>query len=177
MKKFLTTVLLIMALLAIATSAMAATGLGAITSVSLTPATADKAGSVSVNTTMCAVTLDDAGKIVAVKFDVVQPKAVFDAAGAASGELNAAPQTKKELKEGYGMKRVSSIGKEWYEQAAVLEDWCVGKTLEEVLGMKTFDRGDGSHNMVPDEPDLKAGCTITVGDYLKALANAVADAQ
>ena len=177
MKKILTTVLLIMAVLAIATSAMAATGLGAVTSVSLTPATADKAGSVSVNTTMCAVTLDDAGKIVAVKFDVVQPKAAFDAAGAASGELNAAPQTKKELKEGYGMKRVSSIGKEWYEQAAALEEWCIGKTVEEVLGMKTFDRGDGSHTMVPDEADLKAGCTITVGDYLKALVNAAADAQ
>ena len=177
MKKFLTTVLLIMALLAIATSAMAATGLGAITSVKLAPATADAAGSVSVNTTMCAVTLDDAGKIVAVKFDVVQPKAAFDATGAASGELNAAPQTKKELKEGYGMKRVSSIGKEWYEQAAALEEWCIGKTLDEVLGMKTFDRGDGSHTMVPDEADLKAGCTITVGDYLKALANAVADAK
>ena len=177
MKKILTTVLLIMAVLAIATSAMAATGLGAVTSVTLTPATADKAGSVSVNTTMCAVTLDEAGKIVAVKFDVVQPKAAFDAAGAASGELNAAPQTKKELKEGYVMKRVSSIGKEWYEQAAALEEWCIGKTVDEVLGMKTFDRGDGSHTMVPDEADLKAGCTITVGDYLKALVNAAADAQ
>ena len=98
MKKILTTVLLIMAVLAIATSAMAATGLGAVTSVRLTPATAEKAGSVSVNTTMCAVTLDEAGKIVAVKFDVVQPKAAFDATGAASGELNAAPQTNKELK-------------------------------------------------------------------------------
>ena len=75
------------------------------------------------------------------------------------------------------MKRVSSIGKEWYEQAAALEEWCIGKTVEEVLGMKTFDRGDGSHTMVPDEADLKAGCTITVGDYLKALVNAAANAQ
>ena len=176
MKKILTVALMTALLLAIATTAMAATGLGSITSVSLTPAGASN-GSVSVNTTMCAVTLDEAGKIVAVKFDVVQPKAAFDATGAASGELNAAPQTKKELKEGYGMKRVSSIGKEWYEQAAALEEWCIGKTVEEVLGMKTFDRGDGSHTMVPDEADLKAGCTITVGDYLKALVNAAANAQ
>ena len=177
MKKILTIALATALLLAVASTAMAATGLGSVTSVKLTPATADKAGSVSVNTTMCAVTLDDAGKIVAVKFDVVQPKAAFDAAGAASGELNAAPQTKKELKEGYGMLKASAIGKEWYEQAAVLEDWCIGKTLEEVLGMKTFDRGDGSHTMVPDEADLKAGCTITVGDYLIALEKAVADAK
>ena len=105
------------------------------------------------------------------------PKAAFDATGAASGELNAAPQTKKELKEGYGMKRVSAIGKEWYEQAAALEEWCVGKTVAEVLAMSTFDRGDGSHTMVPDEADLKTGVTITVGDYLKALELAAAVAK
>ena len=177
MKKILTVVLTTALLMALATTAMAATGLGSVTSVSLTPAAADKAGSVSVNTTMCAVTLDDAGKIVAVQFDVVQPKAAFDAAGAASGELNAAPQTKKELKEGYGMVRASSIGKEWFEQAAALEDWCIGKTLAEVLSMKTFDRGDGIHTMVPDEADLKTGCTITVGDYLAALQKAAAVAK
>ena len=176
MKKILTIALLTMALLAIATSAMAATGLGSVTSVSLTPAGASN-GSVSVNTTMCAVTLDDAGKIVAVQFDVVQPKAAFDAAGAAAGELNAAPQTKKELKEGYGMLKASAIGKEWYEQAAALEAWCVGKTVAEVLAMNTFDRGDGSHTMVPDEADLKSSVTITVGDYLKALEKAAAVAK
>ena len=177
MKKMLTIVLAAALLLAVASTAMAATGLGSVTSVKLTPAAADKAGSVSVNTTMCAVTLDDAGKIVAVQFDVVQPKAAFDAAGAASGELNAAPQTKKELKEGYGMVKASSIGKEWFEQAAALEAWCVGKTVEEVCAMKTFDRGDGSHTMVPDEADLKTGCTITVGDYLAALQKAAAVAK
>ena len=177
MKKILTAVLVAALLLTLATSALAATGLASLTSVKLTPATADAAGSVSVNTTMCAVTLDDEGKIVSVTFDVVQPKAAFDATGAASGELNAAPQTKKELKEGYGMKRVSSIGKEWFEQAAALEDWCVGKTVAEVLAMKTFDRGDGSHTNVPEEADLVSSVTITVGDYLKTLEMAAANAK
>ena len=158
-----------------ATTAMASTGLGSVTSVKVTPA-GDAAGNVSVNTTMCAVTLDENGVITGVDFDAVQPAGSFDTTGAA-GEFNAAPQTKNEIKEGYGMKPVSSIGKEWYEQAAALEEWCIGKTVEEVLGMKTFDRGDGSHTMVPDEADLKAGCTITVGDYLKALVNAAANAQ
>ena len=176
MKKILTVVLATALLLALATTAMAATGLGSVTSVKLTPAGAS-AGNVSVNTTMCAVTLDDAGKIVAVQFDVVQPKAAFDATGAASGDLNAAPQTKKELKEGYGMVKASAIGKEWYEQAEALEAWCVGKTVEEVCAMKTFDRGDGSHTMVPDEADLKASVTVTVGDYLAALQKAAAVAK
>lgn len=175
MKKILTVALMTALLLAIATTAMAATGLGSVTSVKLTPA-GESNGSVSVNTTMCAVTLDDAGKIVAVQFDVVQPKAAFDATGAAA-DFNAGPQTKKELKEGYGMLKASAIGKEWYQQAEALEAWCVGKTVEEVCAMKTFDRGDGSHTMVPDEADLKASVTVTVGDYLVALQKAAAVAK
>ena len=176
MNKILTTVSAAALMLAMSASALAATGLGSVTSVSVTPATAEKAGTTSVNTTMCAVTLDDAGKITAIKFDIVQPKGAFDAAGAAA-DFNAAPQTKKELKEGYGMVKASAIGKEWFEQAAALEAWCIGKTVDEVLAMKTFDRGDGHHTMVPDEPDLKTGCTVTVGDFLKALEKAAADAQ
>ncbi|MGN0772476.1 MAG: hypothetical protein ACI4MP_01625 [Candidatus Ventricola sp.] len=176
MKKILTVVMLTALMLALATSALAATGLGSVTSVSVTAAEAEKAGSVAANTTMCAVTLDDEGKIVGIKFDVMQAKGAFDAAGAAA-DFNAAPQTKKELKEGYGMVKASAIGKEWYEQAAALEAWCIGKTVDEVLGMPTFDRGDGHHTMVPDDADLKTGCTITVGDYLKALEKAAADAK
>ena len=64
MKKILTAALVAAMLLCVATGALAATGLGSVTEVSNTAATADKAGSVSVNTTMCAVTLDDEGKIV-----------------------------------------------------------------------------------------------------------------
>ena len=176
MKKILTVVMLTALMLALATSALAATGLGSVTTVSVTAAAADNAGTASVNTTKCAVTHDDEGKIVAVQFDVVQPKGAFDATGAAA-DFNAAPQTKKELKEGYGMVKASAIGKEWYEQAAALEAWCIGKTVDEVLGMPTFDRGDGHHTMVPDDADLKTGCTITVGDYLKALEKAAADAK
>lgn len=176
MKKILTVVTLTALMLALAASALAATGLGSVTSVSVTPATADKAGSVSVNTTMCAVVLDEAGKIESIQFDIVQPKGAFDATGAAA-DFNAEPQTKKELKEGYGMVAASAIGKEWYEQAEALEAWCTGKTVEEVMGMKTFDRGDGHHTMVPDEADLKTGCTVTVGDFLRALEKAAAAAK
>ena len=176
MKKILSAVLMTALLLTVAAGALAATGLGSVTSVSVTPATAEKAGSVAANTTMCAVTLDDEGKIVAVRFDVMQAKGAFDAAGAAA-DFDAAPKTKVEKGEEYGMKVASSIGKEWFEQAAALEDWCVGKTVEEVLGMKTFDRGDGHHTMVPDEADLKASVTVSVGDYLEALKKAAANAK
>ena len=177
MKKILTAALVAAMLLCVATGALAATGLGSVTTVSNTAATADKAGSVSVNTTMCAVTLDDEGKIVSISFDVVQSKGAYDATGAVSGETNTEPQTKVELKEGYGMAKASSIGKEWFEHCAALEQWCIGKTVEEVLNMPTYDKGDGHHTCVPDDADLKTGCTIDVGAELAALAKAAANAK
>ena len=126
-------------------------------------AEADKAGSVTINTTMCALELDDAGKITTVSFDIAQNKVGFDATGALTGELTGEHPTKKELGDGYGMKAASGIGKEWFEQAEALEDWCVGKTVEEVVTMPTYDKGDGRHTQVPDDVDLKTGCTIDMG--------------
>lgn len=169
MKKILTVAVMTALLLAIATTAMAATGLGSVTSVKLTPAGAS-AGNVSVNTTMCAVTLDDAGKIVAVQFDVVQPAGAFDATGAAA-EFNATPQTKNEIKEGYGMKAISPIGLEWYEQMDKLEDWCIGKTVEQVLSMELNEKG------VPTDADLVSGCTVHINDQLVSLQKAAASAR
>ena len=170
MKKILTAALLTALLLTLAASAMAATGVGAVTSVSVTPATADKAGSVSAYVYLCAVTLDENGVITGVDFDAVQPKGTFDATGAA-GEFNAAPQTKNEIKEGYGMKAISPIGLEWYEQMDKLEDWCIGKTVDEVLATPLNERG------VPTDADLVSGCTVHINDQLAALAKAVANAK
>lgn len=170
MKKILSAVIAMTLLLSVATCALAATGLGSVTSVTNTAA-GEKDGSVSVNTTMCAVTLDEEGKITGVSFDVVMSKGTFDATGAVTGEESAEPQSKKELKEGYGMKAASAIGKEWYEQAEALEAWCVGKTVEEVLGMPVTEKGSS------DDVDLKTSCTVGVGDLLKALEKAAAAAK
>lgn len=170
MKKIITAALVALLLVSISACAFAATGLGSYTKTTSTPATADAAASVSVNTTMCAVTLDAEGKIVDIDFDVVQPKSNWETAVVET-------QTKLELKEGYNMKRVSAIGKEYYEQIAALEAWCIGKTVEQVLTMPVMDRGDGSHTHVPTDVDLAAGCTISVADHLKALEKAAADAK
>ena len=169
MKKIITAAIVALLLVSISACAFAATGLGSYTKTTSTPATADAAASVSVNTTMCAVTVED-GKIVDIDFDVIQPKSNWD-------EAVVETQTKLELKEGYGMKRVSAIGKEYYEQIAALEAWCIGKTVEQVLTMPVMDRGDGSHTHVPTDVDLAAGCTISIADHLKALEKAAADAQ
>lgn len=171
MKKILSAVLALALVLSMASVAFAATGLGSYTSVSATAA-GDKNGSVSVNTTMCALTLDEDGKITGISFDVVQSKAAFDKTGAIAGEVNAQPQSKGELGEGYGMKKASAIGKEYFEQMDALEAWCIGKTVEEVLTALSSENG-----YIPDDVDVKSSCTVGVADQLKALEKAFANAQ
>lgn len=177
MNKFAMTAATAALMLSLSAGALAASGLGSVTTMSGTGAEADKAGSVTLNTTMCALELDDAGKITAVSFDIAQNKVGFDATGALTGELTGEHPTKKELGDGYGMKAASGIGKEWFEQAEALEDWCVGKTVEEVVTMPTYDKGDGHHTQVPDDVDLKTGCTIDMGSFLNALQKAADNAK
>lgn len=177
MNKFAMTAATAALMLSLSAGALAASGLGSVTTMSGAGAEADKAGSVTINTTMCALELDDAGKITAVSFDIAQNKVSFDATGALTSELTGEHPTKKELGDGYGMKAASGIGKEWFEQAEALEDWCVGKTVEEVVTMPTYDKGDGRHTQVPDDVDLKTGCTIDMGSFLGALQEAADNAK
>lgn len=177
MNKFAMTAATAALMLSLSAGALAASGLGSVTTMSGAGAEADKAGSVTINTTMCALELDDAGKITAVSFDIAQNKVGFDATGALTGKLTGEHPTKKELGDGYGMKAASGIGKEWFEQAEALEDWCVGKTVEEVVTMPTYDKGDGHHTQVPDDVDLKTGCTIDMGSFLGALQEAADNAK
>ena len=79
MKKFAMAAATAALLLSVSTGALAATGLGSVTSMSGSAATADKAGSVTVNTTMCALELDDEGKIVSVSFEGVRSEVLLHA--------------------------------------------------------------------------------------------------
>ena len=159
MKKIVALILASLMVLSM-TSAFAATGLGTVTTVTVTAPTAEKAGSVTVYTHVCALTLDAEGKIVGVDFDAIQTKAATDA------DLSGETLSKGELKDAYGMKVASAIGKEYYEQTEALEAWCIGKTVEEVLA-----------GVAAEDADLKAGCTIGVADYLAALQEAAAVAK
>ncbi|MBR6519315.1 MAG: hypothetical protein IKT63_06560 [Oscillospiraceae bacterium] len=153
----------------------AKTGLGTVISASVTEEDKEneKGASVQINTNMMAVALDENGVIVAAILDVAQQKAAFDLEGVA-GEVDL--RTKVEKEGDYGMKGVSGIGKEYFEQAKALTDWMTGKTVEEVLAMPTYER-DANHTACPDVEDLKSSVTITVGDYLKALEEAAAMAK
>lgn len=175
MKK-IASVLAMILVLAMATSAFAATGLGSVTTVATTAATESANGSVSVNTTICALTVDENGVIVGIKMDAIQPKGAFTATGEAASE-DGEVTPKVALQEGYGMRKASAIGAEWFEQAAAFEAWCIGKTVEEVLATPTMDKGDGHHTQVPTDVDLTAGCTIDIGDFKVALSRAYDNAM
>lgn len=91
--------------------------------------------------------------------DAVQAKVAFNAQGKITADLTAPVLTKNELKEGYGMKGISPIGKEWYEQAAAFCAFITGKTLNEAIAIAAN----------PAETDVIASCTIGVEDFLKLI--------
>ena len=83
---------------------------------------------------------------------------------------------KKALGADYGMVVASPIGKEWFEQIAALEQWMVGKTVEEVLAMPLYAKDD-SHTECADVEELKSSCTMNVGGYLRAVKGAAEAAK
>ena len=122
-----------------------------------------------IDATTAAVVLDADGKIVAVKIDVAQNK--MDVTDGLV-DTEATFETKKELKEKYGM---SGIGKvEWYLQVAALEEFLIGKSVEEIEGIELVE--DGEHMVFADET-LKASCSISVEEIKNAVVKACKDEQ
>lgn len=121
--------------------------------------------SVSIDTTMVGVVLDDAGKIVYVNIDVIQGKGFFTETGTVDLDKTIVKDSKKVLKEAYNMKPASPIGKEWYEQAEALEAALVGKTIEEALALPVED------NKLTDA-DFATTVTMKVNSYLATLEKA-----
>lgn len=77
-------------------------------------------------------------------------------------------KSKKELKDSYGMKANSSIGKEWYEQAEALEKLIVEKGVDNI---HVNDEGK------PTDADVLTGTTVTIKDLLEATKEAVKNAK
>ena len=124
-----------------------------------------------VDTVIAAVGFDKDGKVLKVAIDTSQSKIVFDENLVLTTDVSAAGKTKTELGDAYGMGKVSTIKKEWYQQAAELEKWMAGKTVDQIKAMKTKQR-DASHTNVPDVPELTSLVTITVQDYIAAVEEA-----
>ncbi len=168
MKKLLALVLALVLCLT-ATAAFAdKLGFGSVTGIghASKDATEDAAGVVQVETTYCAVIVDDNGVIVEIKFDVAQNSFKFDNEGKLIIDAEATYPTKLEKGDAYNMKNSSAIGKEWFEQAEGLAQWLVGKTVEEFAA--AIENKDES---------LLAVCSITPDAFLHAAEKAVADAM
>ena len=54
---------------------------------------------------------------------------------------------------------------------AALEEWMVGKSIDDITGMPVFEK-DPSHLNVPDVEELKSSVTITVESYLAVVEEA-----
>jgi len=145
-------------------------GLGVYTEINKSKnASADAAGQAQAYTYYGVATFDKDGKITSAILDASQGNVNFDASGVITSDLTAAVQTKQELKEAYGMKSRSGIGKEWYEQANSFAEYAVGKTAAEVMGISL---SEGK----PAEADLAASVTVSVGGLQKVIEKAYANA-
>ena len=87
----------------------------------------------------------------------------FDTAGIITSDLTAEVLSKNELGDAYGMKKASSIGKEWCEQAAGFAAWCTGKTVADVAGM---EMSDGKATDV----DVLATATVHINGWVEILS-------
>ena len=153
---------------------VASVGSAILTDVSGKDATAEKSGEAKASSTYGVVALDKDGKVVFTQTDEAQNAVKFTTAGALDGEAMAVP-TKAEKKDEYGMKKASSIGKEWFEQNQAFDEWTVGKTSNEISGMKVTTNEGGK--TVTADKDLMTGCTMGVDSLQKVTATAIATAS
>ena len=121
-------------------------------------ATESADGQAQVYTHVAAITLNG-DVITSCTIDAVQANVNFNAQGKITSDITAQVQTKNAIKEGYGMKAISPIGKEWYEQAAGFCQFITGLTLNEAIAVAVN----------PAETDVVSSCTIGTEDFLKLI--------
>ena len=123
------------------------------------------AGNAELDVDATALTMAD-GVITSCVIDAVQAKVAFDATGTITTDLTAAPQTKTELGDAYGMVAWAGATAEWYEQAASYASYITGKTPAEVDGIAVTE------GTKPVEADLATSVTIAIGGFQALIAKA-----
>jgi len=147
------------------------TGLGVINSIAKSTSAGEEDGLAQIDSTVAAVTVDANGKILSCVIDAAQTKINFDKTGKLITPTNTEFKTKNELGTEYGMGKVSSVGKEWNEQAAAFAAYVTGKTIDEVKGTAVNEQ------KVPTGDDLKSSVTISIGGFISVIEKAVANAK
>ncbi|QIB70040.1 hypothetical protein Ami103574_12355 [Aminipila butyrica] len=145
-------------------------GLGLVTTIDKSTDAGAEDGLAQAYTYYTATTFTADGAITSSIIDASQTNINFSKEGKITSDLKADFQTKNELGDAYGMKKASSIGKEWNEQAASFAEYVVGKNINEVKGIAVTDG-------VPSGEDLKTSVTIHVTDLITVLEKALNDAE
>lgn len=122
-------------------------------------------GTAQTYTTAAAITMSG-DVITSCVIDAVQADVNFDSTGVITTDLTASVLSKNQLGDDYGMKKASSIGKEWYEQAAAFAAYVVGKTPDQVAGIAVNEKGGAA------EADLAASVTLSIGEFQALVAKA-----
>lgn len=128
-------------------------------------ATAEADGQTQTYASVAVVTLNGE-TVTSCYIDAVQVNVNFDTAGVITTDLTAAQPSKNQLGDDYGMKKASSIGKEWYEQAAAFSTYVTGKTLDQVAGIAVNETGAAA------DADLAASVTLSLGEFQTLIAKA-----
>ena len=121
-------------------------------------ASADGDGLAEAYATIAAVTFSG-DTVTSCYIDAVIADVNFDTAGKITTDLTAAPKSKNELGDDYGMRKASSIGKEWNEQAAGFSAYVTGKTASEIAGLAVDEGGKAT------DVDLAASVTLSIGTF------------
>ena len=127
-------------------------------------ATAEEAGLAQAYCTVNVLTLNG-DVITSCYLDAVQANVNFDTTGAITGELSADVASKNVLGDNYGMGKYSSIGADWYQQAANFSAYVTGKTVAEATGIAVSE-GKAA------DADLLSSVTMSIGDFIELIAKA-----
>lgn len=145
-------------------------GLGIVTTIDKSENAGAEDGLAQVYTSYTASTFNAEGIITSSIIDASQTNINFSNEGKITSDIQAAFETKNELGDDYGVKKASSIGKEWDEQAAAFAEYAVGKNIDEVKGIAVTEG-------VPSGEDLKTSVTIHVTDFMTILEKALNNAK
>jgi major membrane immunogen (membrane-anchored lipoprotein) len=118
-----------------------------------------------------AVTLNADGQITSAALNAAQFQVAFDKEGKITTDLTAAQLDKQQLKDDYGMRKASPIGKEWYEQADFFAEYAKGKTADEILSIAVDESGHST------DADVLTGATVTIDSFQRVIADAAATAK
>ena len=147
------------------------TGVAIVASAAESKNAGDADGEAKYDVTVVAVTVDDNGIIQSCVIDSIGTSVLFDVEGSIMSDLSAPVLTKNELGDAYNMKAWGGAVAEWYEQAAALAAYAVGKDVRELKAGAVGETG------YAQDADLATSATIYLGGYVAAIEVAVAEAQ